>query len=202
MRCTTLSTTTACNVQYTTEAQCATCSTLGEIRRSLHLRARCTVVYLPDPQHSLIGWSIGTALSGTCQTAPHRQDSKYFQCTTLHTNSPPIWAPRAAGFAVSWLAQRQRRFVHGRAPPVGQRRAPQYHCDLCATAVFVPQRGTPAGLSQPDLLVRMSRAVLQRAASAHRIRSNSCVAAAANDAALQHQGRHAECHAMPNDMPQ
>ena len=58
---------------------------VGEIRRSLHLRARCTVVYLPDPQHSLIGWSIGTALSGTCQTAPHRQDSKYFQCTTLHT---------------------------------------------------------------------------------------------------------------------
>jgi hypothetical protein len=86
MRCTTLSTTTACNVQYTTEAQCATCSTLARfVAACIYVRGAQWSTCPIHSTHSLIGWSKGTALSGTCQTAPHRQYSKYFQCTTLHT---------------------------------------------------------------------------------------------------------------------
>ena len=157
---------------------------VGEIRRML-ASMRCTAIYRI---HSTHGWS-GTALA---RARPHRQYSKYFPpLYILPTNLGTI--PRLSGFTVSWLAQRQHRFVRGHysIPPVGQRRAPQYHCGLCATAVVVPQRDLP-GFHSQAVALRLRLAVLQRAASAHRIHSNSCVAAAAEADALQHQGRHAE----------
>ena len=162
---------------------------VGEIRRSLHLRTRCTVVYLPDPQHSL---THGVVQRHSAQRhVPHRTDSirstSHALLSILPTNlgTSRGWIRRFLACAKTAPIRSRPRTPCGPMPGSTVPLRPLCHSGLCATA-----RHT--GLSQPDLLVGMSRAVLQRAASAHRIRSNSCVAAAANDAALQHQGRHAE----------